>query len=84
MNQNTTRQSGSPSFPNVRTERYAHPENTPEKRPISAAVSLPPWNVGCIRMPTPANPSAIAPMSHPEKRSPSTTTVAIARKMGEV
>src|SRR6187455_2589540 len=84
VNQNTMRHPGSPILPSERTERYAQAENTPEKSPISAAASFPLWNVGCRRIATPVKPSAIAPMSQPENRSPRTTTVAIARKMGEV
>ena len=69
VNQKTTRQSGSPSLPSVRTERYAHAENTPENRPISATASLPPWNVGCRRTATPTKPNAMAAMSQLRRTS---------------
>jgi hypothetical protein len=40
--------------------------------------------VGCEQIATPTKPSTIAATSHEENFSPRTTTVAMARKMGEV
>ena len=74
----------SPILPSVLTLRYAQAENTPEKRPINAGASVPRSIVGWSSSATPLKPTAIATTSHHENFSPSTTTSATARKMGDV